>query len=132
VSINNKKGKKMPDPVTHATSPWLIATLTAAASFLFDLPLGVVITAAGGAYWAVYRNKSLKVGRSILLIIGGMLIAVTLVHGVTWMFENLFGMKDIPQRPVAFILGFAVIDKPCRDALISWIKSKFDFLQVQK
>lgn len=122
----------MPDPVTHVTSPWLIAMLTAAASFLFDLPLGVVITAAGGAYWAVYRNKELKVCSSILLIIGGMLVAVTLVHGVNWVFENFFDMKNIPQRPVAFVLGFAAIDKPCRDALIAWVKTKFDFLQVQK
>ncbi|TFW71414.1 hypothetical protein C3Y98_04730 [Methylotenera oryzisoli] len=122
----------MPDPITHAASPLAIATLSTAASFLFDLPLGVVITAVGGAYWAVYRNKSLKVGRSILLIIGATLIAVTLVHGVTWMFDTLLNMKDIPQRPVAFLLGFAVIDKPFRDSLIAWAKSKFDFLQVQK
>jgi len=122
----------MPDPVTHATSPWAIGILTAAASFLFDLPLGVVITAAGGAYWAVYRNKSLKVSKSILLMLAATAIACTMVSGVVWIFTEWFKFSNIPQRPIAFFLGFAVIDKQCRDAFVDFLKSKLSLLEVQK
>lgn len=122
----------MPDPVTHATSPWIIAFLTAGASFLFDLPLGVVITATGGAYWAVYRNRSLKVRRSIFLILAATAIAATMVHGIVWIFTEWLDIQNVPQRPIAFFLGFAVIDKQCRDAFIEFIKSKLSFLEVQK
>jgi len=122
----------MPDPITHATSPWIIAFLTASASFLFDLPLGVVITAAGGAYWAVYRNRSLKISRSILLIIAATAIASVMVHGVVWIFTEWLNIHNVPQRPIAFFLGFAVIDKQCRDAILDFIKSKLTFLEVQK
>lgn len=122
----------MPDPITHATSPWLVAFLTAATSFLFDLPLGVVITATGGAYWAVYRNKSLKVSKSIFLIIAATAIASIMVHGVVWIFAEWLKVQNIPQRPIAFFLGFAVIDKQCRDSFLEFIKSKLSFLEVQK
>lgn len=122
----------MPDPITHATSPWLVAFLSAVVSTLFDLPLGVVITAFGGAYWAVYRNSSLRVSKSIFLIIFSTFIACVMVHGIVWMFNAWMGITNVPQRPVAFILGFAVIDKPCRDSLIEFFKSKFSLLGVQK
>ena len=122
----------MPDPITHATSPWLVASLSAVVSTLFDLPLGVVITAFGGAYWAVYRNSSLRVSRSIFLILFSTFIACAMVHGIVWMFNAWMGINNVPQRPVAFILGFAVIDKPCRDSLIEFFKSKFSLLGVQK
>lgn len=122
----------MPDPITHATSPWLVAFLTALTSLLFDLPLGVVITATGGAYWAVYRNRSLKVSKSIFLIIAATAIASILVHGVVWIFTEWLDIHNVPQRPIAFFLGFAVIDKQCRDSFIEFIKSKLSFLEVQK
>jgi hypothetical protein len=122
----------MPDPITHATSPWLIAILTAAASYLFDLPLGVVITAAGGAYWAVYRNKSLKVFSSIFLILIATAIAATMVHLVVWVFDELLNIKNTPQRPIAFFLGFMVIDKQFRDWVFSLVKSKANSLEVHK
>lgn len=124
----------MSDPVTHTlnATPWLITALTAGASFLFDLPLGVVITAAGGAYWAVYRDRTITMGRSIFLIIAGMLIASVMVSGATWLFEFLFGVTNLPQRPLAFILGFATVDKAFRDRIVDYIKSKLDGLQVKQ
>lgn len=122
----------MPDPITHATSPWIVAFLTSATGFLFDLPLGVVITATGGAYWAVYHNKSLEVSKSIFLIIAATAIASIMVHGVVWIFTEWLDINNVPQRPIAFFLGFAVIDKRCRDAIIEFIKSRLSFLEVQK
>lgn len=122
----------MPDPVTHATSPWLVAFLTAITSTFFDLPLGVIITAFGGAYWAVYRNSALKVRKSIWLIIISTFIACVMVHGIVWIFHAWLDISNIPQRPVAFILGFAVIDKPFRDWLIQLIASKYNLLEVKK
>jgi vancomycin permeability regulator SanA len=122
----------MPDPITHATSPWLVASLSAVVSTLFDLPLGVVITAFGGAYWAVYRNSSLRVSRSIFLILFSTFIACVMVHGIVWIFQAWLDISNVPQRPVAFILGFAVIDKPFRDWLIQLIASKYNLLEVKK
>jgi vancomycin permeability regulator SanA len=122
----------MPDPITHATSPWLVASLSAVVSTLFDLPLGVVITAFGGAYWAVYRNSSLRVSRSIFLILFSSFIACVMVHGIVWIFQAWLDISNVPQRPVAFILGFAVIDKPFRDWLIQLIASKYNLLEVKK
>lgn len=122
----------MPDPVTHATSPWLVATLTAALSALFDLPIGVIITAFGGAYWAVYRNSALRVSKSIWLIILSTFIACVMVHGIVWIFHAWLDINNVPQRPVAFMLGFAVIDKPFRDWLIQIFTSKYNLLEVKK
>lgn len=122
----------MHEPITNATSPWLVAFLTAITSTLFDLPIGVVITAFGGAYWAVYRNSALKVSKSVALIILSTFVACTFVHGVVWVFDAWLSISNIPQRPLAFILGFAAIDKPCRDALIEFFKSKSNALEVKK
>jgi hypothetical protein len=122
------------DPITHTinASPWIVASLTASASFLFDLPLGVVITAAGGAYWAVYRDQSLSIVKSIFLIIAGMAIASIMVDGASWLFSAILGLTNIPQRPLAFILGFAVIDKAFRDKIIDYVKSRLDGLEVKR
>jgi len=122
----------MHEPITNTASPWLVAFLTAITSTLFDLPLGVVITAFGGAYWAVYRNSALKVSKSIVLIILSTFVACVMVHGIVWIFNAWMNITNVPQRPVAFILGFAVIDKPCRDTLIQFFKEKFSLLGVQK
>lgn len=124
----------MSDPITHATnlSPWVVAALTSAASFLFDLPLGVVITAAGGAYWAVYRNPSLSFLSSFFVIIAGAAVASALVPGVVWLFAEVFGFKNMPLRPLAFLLGFAVVDKPTRDWVTEFLKSKLGGMEVKK
>jgi hypothetical protein len=122
----------MHDQLTHAVSPWIVAFMTAVTSTLFDLPIGVVITAFGGAYWAVYRNAALQVSKSIVLIVLSTFVACVMVHGIVWIFDEWMNIKNIPQRPVAFFLGFAVIDKPCRDAFIEFFKSKFNLLGVQK
>jgi hypothetical protein len=117
----------MTDPISHA-SPYLVTALTAAASFMFGLPIGVVISAAGGAYWAVYRIKNISFKKSAWLILCGMVIAAVMVEGVDWLFKHLFGLNDLPHRPLAFMIGFAAIDKGFRDLLIGWLKAKFDAL----
>jgi hypothetical protein len=114
-----------------AASPWLISTLTSLASLLFGLPLGVVISAFGGAYWAVYRNPSMTVYKSVWLILVSMMVACALVEGVHWTGEVLFGW-NIPQRPAAFLLAFATIDKNFRDWLIAFFKTKFESKQVRE
>lgn len=121
----------MHDHITNAMSPWIVTFLTAIISTLFDLPLGVVITAFGGAYWAVYRNSALKVSQSIALITLSTFVACVMVHGIVWVFSDWLHLSNIPQRPIAFILGFAVIDKPCRDTLIELIKSKLNLFGVK-
>ena len=125
---------KMSDPITHAAtaSPWIVAMLTSLASLLFDLPLGVVITAAGGSYWAVYRNPQLKFVQSLFLISAGMAIASVMVEGVSWFFKYVLAVSEIPQRPLAFILGFAIIDKDFPDRIINYITAKLDGLEVKK
>jgi hypothetical protein len=120
----------MQDQIGAAASPWIISTLTALASLLFGLPLGVVISAFGGAYWAVYRNPSMTVIKSAWMIIVGMMVACALVEGVHWAGDALFGW-NMPQRPTAFLLAFATIDKDFRDWLIGFFKAKFESKEVR-
>jgi hypothetical protein len=113
-------------------SPWIVATLTSLASLLFGLPPGVAISAAGGAYWAWYRSKSSGFIYSLLLIVSGVFVACIFVEGVQWVFEKILNIPDIPQRPLAFILGFAAIDEKFRKRLIDWFAARFDTVEVKK
>ncbi len=122
----------MPDPVTHITSPLIVTTLSAGASYLFDLDLAIVITAFGGAYYAVYRDSEKKVLSSIALIVVAMAVACIAVHGVNWLADYFFSIKDLPQRPLAFILGFAAIDKQLRENIFEFLKSKITVNGVAK
>jgi hypothetical protein len=121
----------MPDPVTHS-SPYFIVLLTAVASYVFDLPLGVVISAAGGAYWAVYRNTLQSANsftiylKAVWMILCGMAIASIMVQGATWVSLHFMGLPDLPQRPLAFMLGFAAIDKKFRDKIIDFIRGRIE------
>ena len=122
----------MPDPITHITSPALVATLAGASSFLFDLDLAIVITAFGGAYYAVYRDDSKRVMQSIALILISMVVACIAVHAINWLADYFFNIKNLPQRPLAFILGFAVIDKQVREQIYFFIQSKVKVNEVSK
>jgi hypothetical protein len=123
----------MSDPVTNAVdnTPAIVATITGLSSFIFGLPVGVVIAALGGAYWATYRKPYPGIGSLIFQILTGMFIACIFVEGAEWLGKEWFGW-NIPQRPLAFILAFAVIDKPFRDKVIDFFWRKAETIEVKQ
>ncbi len=124
----------MPDPITHTVnaSPWIFASITATISFYLGVPEGILTIAAGGAYIAVYRLGKLSIFKTILFTLAGTAVAAIMVPGITWFFEHILLITAPPQRPLAFVLGFASIDKKSRDWLIAFCASKFQSVEVKK
>lgn len=93
--------------------------ITAATSFLFGVPVAVLIAAFAGSWMAVAIGEATTFTRSALTILGGTVAAAYLTPAA------LYFMGEMPQRPAAAILGFFAVHKASRDWLIEKVKSWF-------
>lgn len=94
-------------------------TVTAVVSFLFGVPVAVLIAAFAGAWMAVAIGERVSFLKSALIILGGTTVSAYLTPGA------LFFLGEMPQRPAAAILGFFAVHKDSRSWLIEKVKSWF-------
>lgn len=93
--------------------------IVGAVSFLFGVPVAVLIAAFAGSWMAVAIGQRTTFLRSSLAILGGTVASGYLTPGA------LFFLGEMPQRPAAAILGFFAVHKGSRDWLIEKVKSWF-------
>lgn len=124
----------MPTPATHAAdlAPSIITALSAVTLYLFNQPLAVLVTAAGGAMWAVWRNETLTFSKSVVWVIVASLSAMVLVELAVWALHTLFGYDDAPVRALAGLIAFIIVDKPWRDRLYNFLATKLMGVEVKK
>jgi hypothetical protein len=94
-------------------------TFAAAISFLFGVPVAVLIAAFAGAWMAVAVGERVSFARSALAIIAGTVVSGYLTPA------SLYFLGEMPQRPAAAILGFFAVHKDSRTWLIEKVKSWF-------
>lgn len=92
-------------------------TIVGAVSFLFGVPVAVLIAAFAGAWMAVAVSERTTFVRSALAILAGTVVSGYLTPGA------LFFLGEMPQRPAAAILGFFAVHKGSREWLIEKVKS---------
>ncbi|MBI5917783.1 MAG: hypothetical protein HY849_00190 [Nitrosomonadales bacterium] len=97
----------------------ILPAITGAISFLFGVPVAVLIAAFAGSWMAVAVSASTTFARSALAIFCGTVASGYLTPAA------LHFMGEMPQRPAAAILGFFAVHKPSRDWLIEKVKSWF-------
>lgn len=91
--------------------------ITAATSFLFGVPVAVLIAAFAGSWLAVAVGGATTFARSVLLILAGTVASAYLTPAA------LYFLGEMPQRPAAAIIGFMAVHKASRDWLIEKVKS---------
>ena len=89
-------------------------------SFLFGVPVAVLIAAFAGSWMAVAIGTTANFTRSALTILGGTVASAYLTPAA------LYFLGEMPQRPAAAILGFFAVHKASRDWLIEKVKSWFN------
>lgn len=94
--------------------------ITAAISFLFGVPVAVLIAAFAGSWLAVAIGERTTFTRSSLAILAGTVASSYLTPAA------LYFLGEMPQRPAAAILGFLSLHKASRDWLIEKVKSWFN------
>lgn len=94
--------------------------IAGAVSFLFGVPIAVLIAAFAGAWMAVAVSERTTFARSALAILAGTVVSGYLTPGA------LFFLGEMPQRPAAAILGFIAVHKGGRDYLLEKVKSWFN------
>lgn len=90
--------------------------IVGAVSFLFGVPVAVLIAAFAGAWMAVALGERIPFLKSFLVILAGTVVAGYLTPAA------LFFVGEMPQRPAAAILGFISVHKDSRDWLIEKVK----------
>ena len=88
-----------------------------AVSFLFGVPIAVLIAAFAGSWMAVAIGERTTFLKSFLVILAGTVVAGYLTPAA------LYFLGEMPQRPAAAILGFISVHKESRDWLIEKVKS---------
>lgn len=91
--------------------------IAAAISFLFGVPVAVLIAAFAGSWLAVAVGEKATFTRSSLAIFCGTVVSGYLTPAA------LHFLGEMPQRPAAAILGFFAVHKPSREWLIEKVKS---------
>jgi hypothetical protein len=94
--------------------------IAAGISFLFGVPVAVLIAAFAGSWMAVAVGERTSFLSSSLTILAGTIASGYLTPAA------LYFMGEMPQRPAAAILGFLSIHKASRDWLIEKVKSWFN------
>lgn len=124
----------MTTPAAHAAdiAPPIIAGLSAITLYLFNQPLAVLVTAAGGALWAVWRNETFTFKVAAIWVVVASLSAMVLVELVVWMLHTLFGYDDAPVRALAGLIAFVIVDKPWRDRLYKFLATKLIGVEVKR
>lgn len=95
-------------------------SLAAAISFLFGVPVAVLIASFAGAWMAVAVGERTTFLRSAMSILAGTVVSGYLTPAA------LYFLGEMPQRPAAAMLGFLSIHKASRDWLIEKVKSWFN------
>jgi len=95
----------------------ILPAITGAISFLFGVPVAVLIAAFAGSWMAVAIGERTTFVRSSLAIMAGTVASGYLTPAA------LYFLGEMPQRPAAAILGFMAIHKASRDWLIDKVKS---------
>lgn len=90
-----------------------------AVSFLFGVPIAVLIAAFAGSWMAVAIGERTTFLRSSLAILAGTVVSGYLTPA------SLYFLGEMPQRPAAAILGFIAVHKDSRVWLIEKVKSWF-------
>jgi hypothetical protein len=103
-----------------ATAPILIGLISSWLVFVFDQPLAVVMTAGGGALWAVWRHGQMKVWQAIAWIIAATFTACAMVSFVAWLLA-LLGATGVPIRGLAGLIAFVIIDKVWREKALTFL-----------
>lgn len=93
--------------------------IVGAVSFLFGVPVAVLIAAFAGSWMAVAIGERTAFLRSTLLIISGTVVSGYLTPAA------LYFLGEMPQRPAAAMLGFFAVHKASRAWLIERVKSWF-------
>lgn len=136
----------MATPTIHAVdfAPAIVGTLSAVAIFLFHQPLAVVVTAAGGALWAVWRKDNLvfqtATGKalakayawSLITVLAAAIAATVLVELAVWILASIFNYSEAPVRALAGLIAFVIVDKVWRDKLFAFLGIKFGDIEVKK
>lgn len=94
--------------------------LTAAISFLFGVPVAVLIAAFAGAWMGVAVSEKRTFTSSSIMIVVGTVASGYLTPAA------LHFLGEMPQRPAAAILGFFVVHKESRQWLLERVKSWFN------
>lgn len=94
--------------------------IAAAISFLFGVPVAVMIAGFAGSWMAVACDETTTFRHAALSICGGTVAAGYMTPA------TLHFLGEMPQRPAAAIIGFFVVHKPTRDWLIEKVKSWFN------
>lgn len=94
--------------------------IVGAISFLFGVPVAVLIAAFAGSWMAVAIGEKTTFIRSSLTILAGTVVAGYLTPGA------LYFLGEMPQRPAAAVLGFFAVHKESREWLIEKVKSWFN------
>lgn len=135
----------MATPTTSAIdlAPIIVGFLSTAVMYLFHQPLAVVVTAAGGALWAVWRKdnpafrtatgfKFLKeYGTAMVTVLTAAIAATILVELAVWLLSTVFGYANAPVRALAGLIGFVIVDKTWRDKFFSFLGIKFNDVEVK-
>lgn len=104
-------------------TPMFIGVASSLSVLLFDQPLAVVMTAGGGALWAVWRHGKMKYWQAIVAIIAATLTACAMVGFVVWVLDFL-GATNAPVRGLAGLISFVIIDKTWRDKMLNFFGAK--------
>lgn len=106
-------------------APVFIGFVSSLSVFLFDQPLAVFMTAAGGALWAVWRHGEMKIWQAVFSIIAATLTACIMVSFVVWLLA-LLGAVNAPVRGLAGLIAFVIIDKVWREKVLTFLGVKLD------
>jgi len=109
----------MIEPAAQNIKDTIGPAIAGAISFLFGVPVAVLIAAFAGSWLAVAIGERASFGRSALFILGGTIASGYLTPAA------LYFLGEMPQRPAAAILGFFAVHKASRDWLIEKVKSWF-------
>lgn len=93
--------------------------IVGAVSFLFGVPVAVLIAAFAGSWMAVAVSERTAFGKSVLVILAGTVASGYLTPAA------LYFLGEMPQRPAAAVLGFFAVHKESRQWLIEKVKSWF-------
>lgn len=93
--------------------------IAGAVSFLFGVPVAVLIASFAGAWMAVAVGERTTFARSSLAILAGTVVSGYLTPA------SLFFLGEMPQRPAAAIIGFFAVHKDSRTWLLEKVKSWF-------
>lgn len=94
--------------------------IAAAISFLFGVPVAVLIAAFAGSWLAVAVGEKSAFAKAVMMIFAGTVVSGYLTPAA------LHFLGEMPQRPAAAIIGFFAIHKDSREWLIEKVKSWFN------